>query len=50
MATVIMQTWDGITPGQYDALRDTGGGDRDVPAAAIAGVRHKTIGLRDRSQ
>jgi len=30
MATVIMQTWDGITPGQYDALRETVGWDRDV--------------------
>jgi hypothetical protein len=32
MATVIMQKRDGITPGQYDALRDTVGWDRDVPA------------------
>jgi hypothetical protein len=32
MATVIMQTWDGITPGQYDALRELVGWDRDVPA------------------
>jgi hypothetical protein len=32
MATVIMQKWDGITPGQYDALRETVGWDRDVPA------------------
>jgi hypothetical protein len=32
MATVIMQTWDGITPGQYDALRESVGWDRDVPA------------------
>jgi len=32
MAIVIMQTWDGITPGQYDALRETVGWDRDVPS------------------
>lgn len=32
MATVIMQTWDGITPVQYDALRESVGWDRDVPA------------------
>ena len=32
MATVIMQKWDGITPGQYDALRESVGWDRDVPA------------------
>ncbi len=32
MATIIMQTWDGITPGQYDALRESVGWDRDVPA------------------
>ena len=32
MTTVIMQKWDGITPGQYDALRETVGWDRDVPA------------------
>ncbi len=32
MATVIMQTWDGITPGQYDALREAVGWHRDVPA------------------
>ena len=31
MTTVIMQKWDGITPGQYDALRETVGWDRDVP-------------------
>ena len=32
MATVIMQTWDGMTPDQYDTLRETVGWDRDVPA------------------
>ena len=32
MATVIMQTWDGITPDQYDTLREIVGWDRDVPA------------------
>jgi hypothetical protein len=32
MATVIMQTWDGTTPGQYDTLRESAGWDRDVPA------------------
>ena len=32
MATVIMQKWDGITPDQYDTLRETVGWDRDVPA------------------
>jgi hypothetical protein len=32
MATVIMQKWGGITPDQYDALRETVGWDRDVPA------------------
>jgi hypothetical protein len=32
MATVIMQKWDGITPGQYDALRENVGWERDVPA------------------
>ena len=32
MATVIMQKWDGITPDQYDALRESVGWDRDVPA------------------
>ena len=32
MATVIMQKWDGMTPDQYDALREAVGWDRDVPA------------------
>src|SRR5579862_9014412 len=32
MATVIMQKWDGLTPDQYDALREMVGWDRDVPA------------------
>jgi len=31
MATVIMQKWDGITPDQYDALREIVRWDRDVP-------------------
>ena len=31
MATMIMNRWDGITPAQYDALRDVVGWDRDVP-------------------
>jgi len=32
MATVIMQQWDGLTPDQYDALREIVRWDRDVPA------------------
>jgi len=32
MATVIMQKWDGITPDQYDALREVVRWDRDLPA------------------
>ena len=31
MATVIMQRSDGLTPKQYDALRNVVGWDRDVP-------------------
>ena len=31
MATVIMQKWDGLTPAQYDALREIVRWDRDVP-------------------
>ena len=32
MATVIMQKREGLTPDQYDALREIVGWDRDVPA------------------
>ena len=32
MATVIMQKWAGITPDQYDALREIVRWDRDLPA------------------
>jgi len=32
MTTVIMQKWDGITPDQYDALREIVRWDSDVPA------------------
>ena len=31
MATVIMQKWEGLTPDQYDALREIVGWDRDIP-------------------
>jgi len=31
MATVIMQRWNGLTPEQYDALREAVGWDRDIP-------------------
>jgi hypothetical protein len=35
MSTVIMQTWDGITPDQYDQLREHIRWDRDIPAGMI---------------
>ncbi|MGB8961525.1 MAG: hypothetical protein WCC38_06165 [Pseudonocardiaceae bacterium] len=35
MATVIMQRWDGLTPKQYDGLREVVGWDRDIPAGMI---------------
>jgi hypothetical protein len=50
MSTVILQTWDGITPDQYDQLRERVGWDRDVPAGMnyhVASFDNGTLRMTD---
>lgn len=50
MATVIMQRWDGLTPEQYDRLREVVGWDRDIPAGMtfhVASFGDDTLRMTD---
>ncbi len=50
MAAVIMQTWAGFTPDQYDAVRDIVGWDRHTPDGMrlhVAGFESGVLTMTD---
>jgi hypothetical protein len=50
MPTVIIQKWDGLTPEQYDQLREHVQWDRDVPAGMtyhVAAYDQDTLHMTD---
>lgn len=50
MSTVIIQKWDGLTPEQYDQLREHVQWDRDIPAGMtyhVASYDEDTLHMTD---